>query len=203
MSEPITIYGFGDVDRSGKVRWLAHELGLDVRDERVTFGDQHKPPYLEMNPLGQIPTALFRERTLIESTAACHLVAESFESPKLWVGRDEPGRQKYLMWLAIFGETLEGRLVECATSKAGILDPEYFTLHEKRIRPKLEAVAKMLPKDGFVAGERFTVADIVAGYGLRIAVRLGLAPRTSVEPYFSRLIERPAATAARFFASLK
>ncbi|HEY2367304.1 MAG TPA: glutathione S-transferase family protein [Polyangiaceae bacterium] len=203
MSEPITIYGFGDVDRSGKVRWLAHELGLDVREERVAFGDQHEKPYVDLNPLGQIPTAIFRGQTLIESTSACQLLAESFESPKLWVGRDEPERQKYLTWLAICGETLEGRLVECATSKAGILAPEYFTLHEKRIRPKLEVVAKMLPKDGFVAGERFTVADVVAGYSLRLAVRLGLAARGSVEPYFSRLIDRPAATAARFFASLK
>lgn len=203
MSEPITIYGFGDVDRSGKVRWLAHELGLEVREERVGFGDHQKPPYIDLNPLAQIPTAIFRGQTLIESTSACHVIAESFESPKLWIGRGEPERQKYLSWLAIFGETLEGRLVECAVSKAGILAPEYFDLHAKRIRPKLEAVAKMLPKDGFVAGARFTVADIVAGYGLRIAVRLGFVERASVEPYFSRLIDRPAAAAARFFASLK
>ena len=202
MSEPITIYGFGDVDRSGKLRWLANELGLDLREERVGFGDQHKTPYIDLNPLGQIPTAIFRERTLIESTAACHFIAESFESPKLWVGRGEPERQKYLMWLAIFGETLEGRLVECAVSKAGILGPEYFALHERRIRPKLEVVASMLPKEGFVAGERFTVADILAGYGLRLAVRLGLVPRGAVEPYLSRLVDRPAAKAARFFASL-
>ena len=41
MSESITIYGFGDVDRSGKIRWLANELGLDVKEERVGFGEQH------------------------------------------------------------------------------------------------------------------------------------------------------------------
>ena len=202
MSEPIAIYGFGDVDRSGKLRWLANELGLDAREERVAFGEQHKTPYLDLNPLGQIPTAVFRGRTLIESTAACHVIAESFESPKLWVGRGEPERQKYLTWLAIFGETFEGRLVECAVSRAGILDPQYFTLHERRLRPKLEVVASMLPKEGFVAGDRFTIADILAGYSLRLAVRLGLAPRGAVEPYLSRLVERPAAQAARFFASL-
>jgi glutathione S-transferase len=203
MSEPITIYGFGDVDRSGKVRWLAHELGLDVKEERVGFGDQHKKPYLDLNPLGQIPTAIFRGQTLIESTAACHAIAESFESPKLWVGRGEPERQKYLFWLAVFGETLEGRLVECAVSKAGILGPEYFELHEKRVRPKLEVVVGMLPKEGFACGAHFTVADVVVGYGLRLGVRVGLVPRDAVEPYFSRLVDRPAATAARFFDSVK
>jgi glutathione S-transferase len=201
MSESITIYGFGDVDRSGKVRWLASELGLDVKEERVGFGEQNKRPYLDLNPLGQIPTAIFRGQTLIESTAALHTIAESVETPKLWVGRGEPERRKYLFWLAAFGETLEGRLVECAVSRAGILGPEFFTLHEQRVRSKLAAIAPMLPKDGFVAGDCFTIADIVAGYGLRLGVRIGLVERTAFEPYISRLVDRPAARAARFFAS--
>jgi glutathione S-transferase len=203
MSERITIYGFGDVDRSSKLRWLACELGLEIEERRVEFGEQHKKPYLDLNPLGQIPTAVFRGRTLIESTAACHTIAESFETPKLWVGRGEPEREKYLFWLGVFGETLEGRLVECAVSRAGILKPEFFDMHAPRVRPKLEVVAKMLPKDGFVAGDRFTIADILAGYGLRLSVRLGLLERAAAEPYLSRLVDRPAATAARFFASLK
>jgi glutathione S-transferase len=201
MIESITIYGFGDVDRSGKIRWLANELGLDVKEERVGFGKQHEHPYLDLNPLGQIPTAIFRGQTLIESTAACHTIAESFETPKLWVGRGEPERQKYLFWLAAFGETLEGRLVECALSRSGILSAELFALHEQRVRSKLAAIAPMLPKDGFVCGDRFTIADIVAGYGVRLAVRVGLVERAAVEPYISRLVDRPAAHAARFFAS--
>jgi len=192
-----------DVDRSGKLRWLAQELGLEVEESRVGFGAQHEKPYVDLNPLAQIPTAVFRGKTLIESTAACHVIAESFESPKLWIGPGEPDRDKYLFWLAVFGETLEGRLVECAVSKNGGLDPKFFELHEPRLRPKLAVVAKMLPKEGFVAGGRFTLADILAGYGLRLAVRLGFLERAAAEPYFSRLVDRPAATAARFFASLK
>jgi len=203
MSERISIYGFGDIDRSGKLRWLANELGLEVDEQRVELGAHFQKPYIDLNPLTQIPTAVFRGQTLIESTAACHIIAESFDSPKLWIGRGEPDRDKYLFWLAAFGENFEGRLVECAVSRAGILPPQYFELHEKRMRPKLETVAKMLPKDGFVAGARFTIADIVTGYGLRLAVRLGMLERASVEPYLSRLVDRPAATAARFFASLK
>lgn len=203
MSEPITIYGFGDVDRSGKLRWLAHELGLEIKDERVEFGAQHRKPYLDLNPLGQIPTAIFRGRTLVESTAACHVIAEAFETPKLWVGRGEPEREKYLFWLSVFGENFEGRLVECALSRGGILPAEVFAMHEPRLRQKIERAVPLLPKSGFVAGERFTIADILAGYSLRLAVRVGFAPRSAVEPYFSRLVDRPAAAAARFFDSLK
>lgn len=199
MTESITLYGFGDQDRSGKVRWLAAELGLEVREERVTAGEHRKRPYTEKNPLEQIPTVIFRGETYIESTAICHVLAESFDSPKLWVGRGEPNRAKYVFWLGAFGENLEGRLVECAVSKLGILPPEVFATHEKRVRHKLELVTSLLPREGFLAGDAFTIADIVAGYSLRLAVGLGLVAREAIEPYYGRLVSRDAARAARFF----
>jgi len=203
LAETIDLYGFGDVDRSGKVRWLAAELGLEVNERRVGFGEHRAKPYTDLNPFAQVPTVEFRGETLIESTATCQVLAEAFDDPKLWIGPREPNRSKYLFWLAVFGENLEGRLVECAVSRAGILPPEYFTLHEKRIRPKLAAAAKMLPREGYLCGERFTVADVLAGYSLRLAVQCGLVERDAIEPYFGRLVARDAARASRIFASLQ
>ena len=202
MTDPVTLWGFGDVDRSGKVRWLAAELGVPVVERRVAPGDHTRKPYIDMNPLAQIPTAEYRGETFIESTAICHVLAESVREPKLWVGPGEPNRSKYLFWLAAFGETLEGRLVECAVSRAGLLGPEHFTLHEKRLRPKLTAVTGMLPRDGYLCGERFTVADVLAGYSLRLAVNVALVDRSAVEPYLGRLVARAAARESRIFASL-
>ncbi len=202
MGESITLYGFGDNDRSGKVRWVAAELGLTVDERPVGFGEHRKPPYTDVNPLGQVPTVVFRGETYLESTAICHVLAEAFDTPKLWVGRGEPGRASYLFWLSAFGELLEGRLVECAISKAGIVGPEYFELHHKAVRFKLGVLAKKLPKTGYLVGEDLTVADILAGYSLRLGVRCGLIERDAVDPYFGRLVARPAAQASRIFSSL-
>jgi glutathione S-transferase len=201
MAETITLYGFGDSDRSGKVRWLAEELGLGVVEERVEFTRHLAPPYTDLNPLGQVPTVRWRDRVLIESTAILHVLAEAHDEPKLWIGRGERGREDYLTWLATFAETLEGRLVECAVSRIGLLGPEYFALHEAVLRRKLGVVAERLPRDGFLAG-RFTLADVVAGYNLRLAVQTGLLPRDAADPYLGRLVDRPAAQRARIFASL-
>jgi glutathione S-transferase len=201
MSETIVLWGFGDRDRSGKVRWLAHELGLGVEERRVAPGDHRKRPYTDKNPLAQIPTVEFRGEVLLESTAICHALAEAVPEPKLWIGPGEPNRSKYLFWLAAFGENLEGRLVECAVSRLGILGPEYFALHEKRVRFKLGVLASMLPREGYLCGERFTVADVLAGYSLRLARGVGLVDRAAIEPYFGRLVARDAAQAARFFES--
>ncbi len=199
MTESITLHSFGDVDRSGKVRWLAAELGLSVEERRIAPGEHRAKPYTDLNPFAQIPTVIFRGRTLIESTATCHTIAESFDSPKLWIGRGEPEREKYLFWLAVFGETLESRLVESALSKGGVLAPEYLALHEARVRQKLDAATKMLPDEGYLCGEAFTIADILAGYSLRLALRLGFVERSA---YFSRLVSRDAAKTARFFPNL-
>ena len=201
MPETIELYSFGDVDRSGKIRWLAEELGLEVVENRVGFGEHRKDPYLQLNPLGQIPTVRFRGKTLIESTAIGQNLVEAFDEPKLWVGRGEPERDDYLFWLSAFAETLEGRLVECAVSKAGMLGPEYFQLHERSCRRKLGVLADKLPDEGWLCGERFTLADVTAGYSLRLGIQVGLLERDRAEPYLSRLITRPAAQRSRIFAS--
>ena len=35
MTDTVELYGFGDNDRSGKVRWTATELGLPVEEQRL------------------------------------------------------------------------------------------------------------------------------------------------------------------------
>jgi glutathione S-transferase len=199
----ITLYSFGDNDRSGKVRWIAAELGLAVEERRLALGEHRGAAYSALNPLKQIPTVEFRGETLVESTAICHVLAESTKRPKLWIGPGEPERTKYLYWLAAFGETLEGRLVECALSRSKILGVEYFEVHESFLRFKLEVFAKQLPQKGYLCGKRFTVADVLAGYSLRLAVKCELVPRAAVEPYLGRLMEREGAKASRIFKSLE
>ena len=203
MAETIEVYGFGDVDRSGKVRWTARELGLAIEERKVGFGEHRTPPYTALNPLAQIPTARFRGEVLTESTAICHTLAEAFDAPKLWVGRGEPQRRQYLFWLAVFGENLEGRLVECAVSRAGLLGPEVHAVHADRLRARLASVVPLLPAEGFLCGPDLTVADILGGYSLRLAVQCDLVERDAVLPYLDRCRARPAAAESRIFASLR
>jgi hypothetical protein len=137
MPDTLTLYSFSDADRSGKVRWVAEELGLEIIEQGVEFGAHRRPPYTDHNPLGQVPTARFRGQTLIESTAICHSLAEAVEAPRLWIGPGAPGRDLYLRHLAIFGETLEGRLVDCAISRIGLLPPGVFDVHAPHLKRRL------------------------------------------------------------------
>ena len=75
-------------------------------------------------------------------------------------------------------------------------------MHERSCRRKLGVLAAQLPAEGFLCGDAFTLADVLAGYSLRLGVQTGLVERDAVEPYLSRLVARPAAQRARVFASL-
>jgi glutathione S-transferase len=87
-------------------------------------------------------------------------------------------------------------------SLIGLIGREYFELHEKNLRFKLGVLAAKQPAEGYLCGGAFTVADVVAGYNLRLAVQCRLIERDAVEPYLGRLCARPAAKESRVFASL-
>lgn len=203
MPDHITLYSFGNYDRSGKVRWLANELNIDITEERISLGDHRKPAYRQLNPYAAIPAVQWQEKTLVESAAICTLLAEAYPDHRLIVTADEAERADYLQWMAITGDTLENRLVEYTLSTNGILPPEFKEMHERTLQFKLKVTLDQMPETGFLVAERFTLADINLAYSLRLAVGSGLLSFTAVEDYLTPLIERPAAKAAGFFDSLK
>ena len=195
----LQLYSFSDADRSGKVRWTAAELGIPVDEVRVPFGEHRRGPYATLNPHRRIPTAIYQGQTWYESTAICHLLAESTPSPRLTVAPGEPERAAFLMHLSRFAESLEGRLVESAISRIGLLPPTFAELHAPGLRSALRPIVAALPPEGYLCGERFTIADVVAGYNLRLALQCELVTADDVGPYYRRLTGRPAAVAARVF----
>ncbi|MCB9738607.1 MAG: glutathione S-transferase N-terminal domain-containing protein [Deltaproteobacteria bacterium] len=72
--DDFVLYGIGLNDRSGKLRWLAHELALPLEERRIRPPEHRQPPYRELNPYGMVPTVIWRGRTHVESTATLQLV---------------------------------------------------------------------------------------------------------------------------------
>lgn len=206
VADTVILYGFGPNDRSGKVRWVAHELGLPIEERRLRPGEHRAEPYKLLNPYGMVPTVLWRGMPHIESNATITYLAEVIAAERggssLVVGPAEPGRPSFLQWCALFAETFESRLVEYYLSRAGMLPAQVAELTEARLRERLETLTLDLPKEGFLVAGRFTVADVIAAYSLRLAIRSELIERQAVWGYLGPLTERPAAERAGFFASL-
>lgn len=203
MHEKIIIHSFGFSDRGGKVRWLAEELDLEIEEAAVEFGTQRKSPYRDINPYAVIPTVEFRDNTMIESNAICHFLAESFPEHNLTILPNEPERYEFLRLLSICSENLEARTVDYVLGKAGVLTNEHCDLYQKSLEFKYRVFLEEIPKEGFLVGERFTIADIIVSYSLRLAVRAELIDYADVENYLSLLADRPASKRAHFFKSIE
>ncbi len=203
MSDELILYGFGVNDRSGKVRWLAHELGLPLDDRRIGLGEHRQAPYSDLNPYGMVPAVQWRGHTLIESTAICTFVAEQFPASGLVVAPGEPARAAYLQWCALFAETLESRLVENLLAGYEMLPPAFLETTKGSLERRLPVMVQRLPTSGFLVADRFTLADLEAAYSLRLAVRAGHVEMEAVQGYLRPLMERPAAKAAAFFSSIE
>lgn len=198
----LVLYGFGTNDRSGKVRWLAHELGLTVEEKQVGLGEHRGPEFLNLNPYGAVPAVEYKGKVMTESTATCLYLAESMPESGLAVFAKDAERYEYLRWISLFAETFEGRLVDYLIAGFGLMPESVRDIYQEPLNRKLSALVKELPQQGFLVADRFTVADILAAYSLRLAISCGLLEMTEVAGYLQPLMARPAAQKAEFFSSL-
>jgi glutathione S-transferase len=202
MNKHIKIHSFADVDRSGKVRWTANELGYDIEEVRVKPGTHMPESYRELNPYSQVPTVELDGQTLIESTAICLTLAERhLEAGLIPQGREL--RERFWQSVSLSVSTLEIPVVMYILSQRGIADAAWGPLCAKSLETRLPVFAASMPKEGYICGD-FSIADICAAYVLRIGVQAGLLPfEGQLKDYLQRLVARPAAQAARFFEGLQ
>jgi glutathione S-transferase len=202
MGRRIKIWSFVDVDRSGKVRWTANELGYAIEEVRIKPGEVGADPYRQLNPYEQVPAAELEGKTLIESTAICLMLGERHpEAALIPPNRDE--RDVFWQSINVSTSTLERPVVMYYLSKNGVVDAAWAELSVAPLNKRLPVFAGSVPNQGYICGE-FSIADICAAYVLRIGVQAGLLPfEGKLEKYLHRLMDRPAAQAARFFDSLQ
>lgn len=201
MSPQIKLWSFADVDRSGKVRWTANELGYDIEEQRVGLGEHVTEDYRALNPYAQIPTAEFDGQRLVESTAICLALAERHPETGL-IPHDRTLRDRFWQTLSLATTTFENPVVLYYLAQRGVVDAAWAPLCEPPLRRRLPVFASSMPEEGYLCGS-FSLADICAAYVLRIAVQAELLPLEGVlAGYLNRLMARPAAQAARFFKGL-
>ncbi len=203
MPDVLELYGFGLNDRSSKVRWLCHELGITIQERRLELGAHREPPYSELNPYGMVPTIVWQGHTMIESTAICTFIAEQHRDSQLVVAPGEPERAEYLQWVALFAETLESRLVEHLLAQAKMIPEAFVETTTSSLELRLPVMIERLPQTGFLVADRFTLADIEACYSLRLGIRAGLIERARVAGYLEPLVAREAARSSGFFSSIQ
>jgi len=200
--------GLGPNPRS--VRMFLAEKGLEVPLVAVDLmaGENRREPYLAMNPAGQLPCLELDDGGFLsEITAICEYLEERKPAPAL-IGATPEERAETRMWV----RRIDLNILENLAN--GFRYSEGLRLFKDRIRvipqaaDDLKAIAreKLAWLDGlasgntWIAGERFTLADIMLFAFLDFGASVGQAvdPKLSWLPgWFARVAARPSARASK------
>jgi len=204
----LTVYGEG---RGFRVVWLLEELGLVYRLRPVDLlAVEIDRDFLAINPAGFIPVLQDGETIMVESIAILQYLLARHGSASLAVAPDDPAFASYLQFLHM--------------GEAGLAGPMNTVLVGRNLAPEAEQGAKVtrwaaetfasrlglvsrrLADCSYLAGDRFTVADISVSYALLLGLRTGnyvpgpverdYLARTTARPGYARAMESCQATKA-------
>jgi glutathione S-transferase len=176
---------------------MLEEVGqpYDIRLIKLSAGDNLKPDYLAINPMGKVPALKHGDVVITEVAAICAYLADEFPGNKLNVRVGTPRRGEYLKWLFFGPSVFEPAMTDRAFPRKE--DPRAAALGWRNFDTVLDIVSKALSKGPFLMGEQFTAADIVIGSGLRYGMMFKLVPeRKEFLDYAARIAARPSAQRA-------
>src|SRR5579885_12651 len=188
----LTLY-HASPSRSSIVLWMLEELGqpYDIRLVKLSAGDNLKPDYLAINPMGKVPALRHGDTVITETAAICTYLADEFPQAKLNVPTGTPRRGVYLKWLFFGPGCMEPAVIDRAAPRKE--EARRAMLGYGDFDTVMDVVAKAVEPGPYIIGEQFTAADVVIGSQLRWGMRFDLMPkRPEFEAYVARLEQRPA-----------
>jgi len=176
------------------------EAGLTfdlVKVDLATKKTEDGGDFLAVNPKGQVPTLAFDDGdVLTENAVILQYVADQAPQAALLPEAGSAARYRVLEWLNFIATELHkgfSPLFRPTTPDA------YKATIKETLAAKLAVLDRRLAGVPFLAGDRFTVADVYAFVVVGWAKPMGidLSPWPNLAAYMARLAERPAFQAAR------
>ena len=199
----ITIYHVPRT-RSARVIWLCEELGLPYEVVPVDFSPEYRksPEWRRLNPIGKVPAltdvdAEGNRFTMIESGAMVHYILERYGEGRLQPSPGTPESALFLQWSWFAEASLARPLGDMVHHRILKPEPERIpaVVEDGRARAEicLAAVEPALEGRDYLSGDELTAADIMMGYSLALAQRLGVLDERypNVVAYMGRLEGRP------------
>lgn len=196
----LTVYHL-DTSRSERIVWLLEELGLPYRIERFARGpDRLAPDGLRgPSPTGKAPALRDGDVALAESGAIVSYVLARHGGGRLRPEPEDADFPAYLFWLHFSEGSLGAQLLRLmAVERLGLPDAESRPGVARTKQNAGDAVAlveETLGRSPFIAGARFTGADIMMPFWFTTALQfmpVDLASLPAVRAYLARIGGRPA-----------
>lgn len=190
-----------------RVRWFMAEKGIDdieVINVDVFKGEHRTPDYLAKSGLPNVPMLEMDDGTCItESVAICRYLESLYPEPNLF-GRDPKETAVIEMWTRRAEMLLSTPLMLTVRHSHPALAalekqiPEIAESNRRGAERALKVFDRRLAESEFIAGDRVTIADILAATAIDFSrmARFTIPEEfTNVRRWYEAMMARPAAKA--------
>ena len=192
----VTLYHSPNTRSTGALI-LLEELGApyDLQVLNMKAGEQRRPAYLAVNPMGKVPALKHGEAIVTEQVAVYLYLADLFPEAGLAPPIGDPLRGSYLRWMVFYAACFEPAVVDRAAKHQPapqMMSPygDYDTM--------LGTLVGQLAHAPHLLGERFSAADVLWGTALGWTTTFKLVPELpEIIGYVQRVGARPAAARVR------
>ena len=207
MARPRKLYNHAVAPNPRRVRIFAAEKGIELSLEEVDIlaGQSRTPEFLAKNSSAGVPVLELDDGSyLSESVAICRYLEGLHPEPDL-LGRDLREQAEIERWNRRMELELFAAIGRTVQNTSPIFQgrfkqfPDYGEAQRALVYQRLERMDRELNGHQFVAGDRFTIADITALVAIDIGGRLAdikIAPKLAYLTRWHELVSsRPSAKA--------
>ena len=190
------IFYTNPMSRGQIARWAIEESGATYETVLLDYGSTMKQePFLSINPMGKVPAIVHKGKVVTECAAICAYLADAF--PDAGLAPPLADRADYYRWLFFAAGPVEQAVTNRAMGFAPTEDQGRMAGYGN-YDLAVDVLEKAVSAHPFIAGDRFTAADVYIGSQVIWGVQFGTLPkRAAFEDYMGRLIERPAYVRAK------
>ena len=190
MADELVFYT-NPMSRGRIARWMLEETGAPYRTEILDYGTTMKAPdYLSINPMGKVPAIRHGDAVVTECAAICAYLADAFPGAGLAPPPEERGA--YYRWMFFAAGPLEAAVtnrslgLEVPDEKRGMVGYGSF-------ETVMDTLQQAVAAGPYIAGERFTAADVYVGSHIRWGLQFGtIEDRPGFAEYSARAGDRDA-----------
>jgi glutathione S-transferase len=179
------------LSRGGIVHWMLEELGVAYRTEILEYGTTMKAPeYLAINPMGKVPAIRHGDVIVTEAAAICAYLADAF--PQAGLAPPPAERGPYYRWLFFGAGPVEAAISNHSCGFRPTKEQE-GRIGYGSFSAVMETLAQAVAGRQFIAGDRFSAADVYIGSQIGWGMHFGtVEKRPEFEAYWAGLKDRPA-----------
>lgn len=177
------------MSRGRIAHWMVEETGAPYETRWVRYGpEMSSAQYAAINPMRKVPVIEHNGTIVTECAAICLYLADAFPEADLAPLPDQRAAYyRSILFAAGPWEqatTMQALGIDMPADKSAMAGFGDFDR-------TLSTLLSLVPKEGYLAGPKFTAADVYTGAQIGWGVQFGSIPKTpEVEAYLARIQSR-------------